>query len=479
MLAGMDSGQLRGAVLRAWREHAGITSRQLAQRLDVAPATMSSYETGARAHRGLDPYDLAAALGTNSTETDAFVDMWRAAGSITDGMPHTRWAHNYPPPSGPVWVWLRPSPGCTRIRAATWWGDPFQGPLDVEVSDMGILLTAPISIPNPPIEVVFEGKGWADFGTGQIPKEVAAAIGVILRDGRTILGTSAPTSPPLREREQRALSALFGRLAKVANDLGIAWSIMVPHLGMARSDRAPQSLDGLTVGTDSTSGPRAYDDTGLLNTQLLLTGAQTRALREARGLSRGAAAREASALDRHHPISASTIEHLEQAGLTPKVVRLLSRLDTVYAADGRLGVEHTFDSTGQLPARRFPFGYDVRFPRYWIGPVWIQAMSNTPGERGIVDLVWGQWRRKQHVRSGTVLTTRRSSHADDALHVSIPDGWTLTAGVGASPAALDIGHGWWPVNLRAAAVMLRDNIELVRAGAARRGAITSENGENV
>lgn len=473
MLAGMDdvpsAEQLRGAVLRAWREHADVRSGELAERMGKAPQTLSGWESGARAHRGLDPYEIAEALGTSVAETEAFVDLWRAAGSVTDGMPHTRWAHNFAAPGGPVWVWLRPSAGASRLRAALWWGEPFQGSLDIEVSASGIVLTAPVSIPNPPLEVVFEGDGWADFGTGLIPEEVGDGLGALVRDGRSILGTSAPAYPPIRDREQRALGSLFGSLRTVAEDLGIAWSVLVPHLGMARSDRAPHSLQGHTVGSESTSGPRVFDDRGVLRSQLLLSGAQARDLREARGFSRQHAATEASAHDREHPVSHSAVETLEASGSTGKTHGLLSRLDTVYGADGRLGVERTFDSLDAPRPARPADGYVVNFPRYWVGPVWLQAVSPVPGGRDVVDLVWGPWRRKQRVDSGCVLTTRRATKTAEGLQVVVPAGWRLIAGVGASPSALDVGHGWWPVNLRAAARLLRENLELVRGGASRVG----------
>ncbi|MGW5611733.1 hypothetical protein ACWEWI_37910 [Streptomyces sp. NPDC003753] len=132
----------------------------------------------------------------------------------------------------------------------------------------------------------------------------------------------------------------------------------------------------------------------------------------------------------------------------------------VYGTDGRLGIERVFDS-GVHPARAGE-KHLLHFPDFWSGHVWLQPRGPQANAVGVIELVWGPWQRRQRVRSGNVITTRKASTGTSPLHVRLPPGWHLTAGTGAVPTALDVNQGWRPVNAIAALSLLRDNISAIR-----------------
>src|ERR1700722_19249988 len=121
---------MRGAVLRAWREEAGVGVRELAEMLGAAASAVSQWETGKRATRSAPNVSrvesIAGKLGLREHGVQAMKDMWLAVGSATALEPRSSWAHNYQWPSGPAWVWLRcPEPPAT-LSVKGWWSDPLQ-----------------------------------------------------------------------------------------------------------------------------------------------------------------------------------------------------------------------------------------------------------------------------------------------------------------------------------------------------------------
>lgn len=131
----------------------------------------------------------------------------------------------------------------------------------------------------------------------------------------------------------------------------------------------------------------------------------------------------------------------------------------LYHGDGRLGVTRSFDSSRPIGA--------VRFDNYWVGPIWVQVLAPSPGDVAVLTLVWGDWRRRQHVQSGHVLSTRKALQDSPPLHFHLPPGWRLSAGLGYVPSALDINHGWYPRNVGAAGRILRANVGAIRAQLSR------------
>lgn len=123
---------------------------------------------------------------------------------------------------------------------------------------------------------------------------------------------------------------------------------------------------------------------------------------------------------------------------------MLARLDIIYSLDGRMAIERSFysgpDSSGN---------YTINFPSFWSGPIWLQPICNSPSDEGEMVLTWWPWRRRQNVQSAAVYTTRKAAVGPFPLEVRLPAGWSLAAGVGVVPTAIDINDDWFPANLKA------------------------------
>jgi hypothetical protein len=152
---------------------------------------------------------------------------------------------------------------------------------------------------------------------------------------------------------------------------------------------------------------------------------------------------------------------LEKTGKLPDVDGVIAALDHVYQCDGRLGIDRVFDSRSAHPLPGKP--HTVVFPAFYTGPVWVQATGHDGNDRAIVDLTWGLWRRRQRVHSGMLLTTRKAEQDAVPLAIEVPAGWRVCAGIGAAPTAADVNHGWHPVSIRAALVMLRAGVDAIIA----------------
>ena len=58
-----DTANLRGRMLRAWREHAGLSSSELAEAIPVRRAAVSMWESGMRARRAAASVDMVKLIG--------------------------------------------------------------------------------------------------------------------------------------------------------------------------------------------------------------------------------------------------------------------------------------------------------------------------------------------------------------------------------------------------------------------------------
>lgn len=444
--------ELAGQVLRAWREYSGCSGAQVARALGFVPAAITNWEKGDRGRRPAAFVDMvekyARALGLGSHEFDALVGLWRAAGSTRVAQPRAEWAHNYAGPSGPVWAWVR-SRSDHRFAGTAQWG-PFQTPLEVPASGEGVIIQAPTSVPNPPFTITLSEPGWADFGEGYVPEQVAMRLGVTYLRASTFIGPQMVY--PLSDPDYRHLQPTIREAAQLATRLGLRWV-----LGHNRSPR--HALDGGEVEATLSPGATIFDELGLVS-QLLVSPASAQEIREARGMSRAAAAERASHYEPQNRITANMIEALEYSGRIPSPPRVLARLDTVYQMDGRFGVDRTFHfvthgvGSGGI--------HSVNFSSYWRGPVWVQARNDDPLAICAVELNWGPWRRRQRLQSGGVLTTRKATTDAPPLRVRVPSGWRIVAGLGAIPTALDVNQGWYPHDLVGAAALIRYGIKSVR-----------------
>lgn len=461
------AAELRGEVLRAWREYAGVSNADLARDLHASRASISMLESGDRATRSSPRLPqigaIAEALGLPRNQRKALQDMWSAAGSVTVVPPRTRWAHNFAEQL-PAWAWVRPreaSADGTAVHVTNWWGEALQGSRRLACGPGGVILCYPTTVTNPPPEVSLGQAGWVDFGRGAIPAAIAARLGAVLLDAREIIGSSMPADPPLSADDRREGRTTLGRARDVALSLGLGWRIFAPHVGMLRPHHVAHSLDGSSLEPAAWPGQVTTDNQGNVERQALVSAAQLRALREGRGLSREQVASDVSALDPGNRVTAHAIETMEATGRFPDVTGVVSALDHVYGCDGRLGLDRVFDSVAVRPGKGNK--YSVRFPAYYVGPVWVQAAGRDANDTGMIDLTWGSWRRRQRVRSAMLLTTRKARRDSVPLVIAIPGGWRAVAGTGAAPTAADINHGWHPVTFKAGIAMLREGVDAILA----------------
>lgn len=463
---------LRGQVISAWRSYAGVRPAELARRASlirsskqqpaINRAAITYWEQGKRSADTSEMKAVMEALELPYLEGRAFLDMWRSAGAITDGLPHRNWWWNFQLPSRPCWIWIRPQePGRLSIRA--WWGEAFQGSGNIEVGAAGLIVESPTSVPNPAVHVTLDVPGWVHFGVGLIPDLIADALGSKIVDGRVLMHVTEPNSPPVDANSERILRKLLRRLEKTVESASIGWHFLTPHMGLARSDRAPHPLDGNEV--DPPVGQQSwYTTEGDKARVLAVSPGQLQRMRESRGFTRAEVADEVSMLDPSlPPVTARMVEHLETRGQLPAAHHFLPRLDMIYQADGRLGLERLSHGTARTLNHHWRSRDRVRveFPYYWIGPIWIQAGTGTDAPSGVVDLIWGQWRTQRRIRPGDAITTRKSVLDGPPLHLRVPPGWWVSVGLGAPPTALDINRGWWPANILAAKSLLLTNIDAV------------------
>ena len=193
---------LQGRVLRAWREERGVTAAALARKLGAPRSSVSMWESGREGRRPSAALvdDIGEALCPDRPARRAFRDMWRAIGPVLAFPPRPEWAHNYQPPSEPVWAWLRPDPTAPAQHPKLQWG-PFVKPSPDPLRPGGLIVQAPTSVPNPPLHVFFAHPGWAIFGRGEIPPGVATRLGADHVTADMLADVEAPFVRPLVDGE--------------------------------------------------------------------------------------------------------------------------------------------------------------------------------------------------------------------------------------------------------------------------------------
>jgi hypothetical protein len=460
----------RGTVLRVWREHAELLQATVARAAGLSDAALSAWERGERGVdlvKARDPRRAVRAIGERLGAPDALPALWAAVGSVTALPARSTWQHNFAPSGGPCWAWVRCPSGC---EATAIWGI-VHGRAQVPAGPGGLLVQFPASVNNPPLEALLSSPGWVDTGLGEVPPDVAYALGAEWVDAR-------------RMQVPRNVARLFVGPSRVA-ELGLAmralrgasdrfrvrWELIAPHALDSLWPAAPAyPLDGADVASTSRPADPEVDDTGAVVRQALLTGTRLQALRTARGFPRQGTAEEVTALDPSSPCSRSAMQRLEDDGVLPRAALVLARLDTVFTAGGRVGVERVAaQQAGRW--RGAPSGlwrWRVDFPGWWCGPVWLQTVAPSgPRQETVLHLEWGPWGRRQRVTGGLVVTTRKAPAPDghpssEPLFAGLPAGWRLVAGVGAVPTALDVGAGWRPQSALAALRLVEGAVQAVR-----------------
>jgi hypothetical protein len=406
-------------LLRAWRaEVARLSQATVARRLGVSEAAVSMWENGRRRVDFAHLVALDGCVGAGG----ALVDMALALGTPRGLPAGDRWAHNPQGPSGPRWAWVRPQAGALRVDALLLWG-AFAFDCSADCDDRGVIVTSPVSMPNPPAWVHLREPGWVDFGRGEVPMALGIPTFTALSAARLARGGHSPAglvAPEVVERFTRdpafarAVLRFFGTRPDLVRDV---FSVA----------EAPRSIVDLTA-EPAEPAPRGGPPRA----------PRLRTLREARGLSRADAARLATELLPYDPISDDQVGVVERGGI-PMPRHVLCRLDCVYRAGGRCGVERV-EASGE----RSPFAFE--FPRYWIGPVWFTVGSPADDARGHAVIQQGIASKRLYLRAGTTVTCRRPTEDAPPFVVSCPERWTVTGGMGMHPGARDVNWGWHNVD---------------------------------
>lgn len=410
-------------LLRRWRTNvAGIKHVvEAAHRFGVSNTLWSGWETGERIK------------AEQVTELDKFFQAHRAFEEIVWATTTTRalkarrdWSQNLQGESASWWVWLRHADATNReIQATVRWG-----PAVVRIDDhapRGLVLTTPVSIPNPPVEVHLDSPGWADFGRGEIPPGLGLASVSGVRRMR------APIPDPATWIVSQRIRRLIGHVP--------GWQRVVADL---LSD-SPFVKEALEIDEDPWTG-RALDlssisEVGEARIADPVPGEEFRRVRKARHLYRKGVCSSLNDLDPSEPVSYDQLKRFEENSepLTPNI---RPRLDLVFGAGGSLCRDAIHVAHLRGTTERDTWRAD--FPKWWFGPVWVRADQRDSGYRGPgdIDLTWHPWTKRVRVRTGQVLALTKASTESEPLRIDAPAGWAITAGMGRALNAQTVNHQW-------------------------------------
>lgn len=408
-----------------------MSQRAAARLAAVPPGRLSEWEAGKR------PLSLAAvdALDRALGSDGVLSQLVGASGTASGGLlpPRRQWQHNFQRPNEPVWAWLRPAPTQPLVRAVLSWG-PLSIEFERRCDEAGCFVHAPFSVRNPALVVALADPGWVDFGYGTIPSE----LGVPMVDA---LGNL--TGLQGRRRLQTAIAALLAMASEIRSRAprGADTLVEAGKKIQLQSLRSQASTEG--GGWDVLESSPNTVAVGAIGGREF-SGGEYAILRQARLMSQKSAARGASELLAVAPVSEDQLSRFER-GSSVRVRWLRARLDTLYQADGYTCLE---DADARLlasrddPARK---RYEVAFPEFWVGPIWVSFSCPTEAQEvGHVSLRWWPWQKRLALRPGTTVTTRRATRDSKDLVVDVPNGWTVSGGVGMHPDAIDVNADWVP-----------------------------------
>jgi hypothetical protein len=300
---------------------------------------------------------------------------------------------------------------------------------DEACDDRGIFCVAPTSMANPALWVELPEPGWVDFGEGVLPPQLglrtieAMSVARVVGDGHSPAGLVAP------QIVDRFLDDP-GFAADVLEFLGGSPDV-VRDVFSAREGWG--QIDDLTAGGRASAPGEGAGPS--------FSGRQFRQLRAGRGLSQPDAAELATELlvddrDRRGRVRKVTVEHIRsvESDRRTRPRHLRSRLDSVYRADGRTGIEAVAAEPGGPP---FVFA----FPRFWVGPVWFTFASGDDRDAAVRIDASPSYKRMR-VADGVSVTCRRPAVDSPPFVITCPEGWHVTGGMGLLAGAADINVGW-------------------------------------
>ncbi|MFB9620888.1 helix-turn-helix domain-containing protein [Brooklawnia cerclae] len=427
-----------GALLRAWRLHAGWTQRHVADVTGATIPAVSSWESDT--HR--PPVEALETLDRVYGAGGALVDLVRALGTPVGYMaadsdnpgvcgPRRHWGAMHEGSAGFAWSWIRPAtPG--RIRGLGWAG-PTGINFDV-VADSGGVIVVGLFDPRWPWHVVLDRPGWCDTGRGAPPEwlDVLTLTSTGFDDLRLVLPEDEMVTffaGELRRRDQGTPETLLARLRSMVGPdrwdrcaAGPQWDPPEPEPGW------------LGFGPDDARPP----------TDPAVRRTLHRSIREARGMSQSDVAALATrllAMDDDSPaesVSVYQIHHYE-TGRTSRVRYLPALLDRVYGGFGWTCFE-------EVPVERVrPRHLVVRFPSFWTGPVSL-SVEPYPAHAiaGHVTFTWRKWRLDRRLSREPVSFRFCRVPDDPPLQVITPPGWRIRAYMGFDAEALEANGDWVP-----------------------------------
>jgi transcriptional regulator with XRE-family HTH domain len=431
-----------GGLLRQWREDVlAEPLRIAAARANVSAATLSDWETAKVRISNEKIRLLDTAYGAGNALADLAWSLNTPLGLPPDEAygisPRRYWAHTFvatehnPPPGGPVWAWIRPGPERPdRVQARLWWG-PVGLHVDEPCGPAGVFVSCPVSVPHPPVCARMEIPGWIDFGRGVLPTQLKVTE-IQAREHMEIYGYSDWSTAIFTALLHRMLGTqgLTERLIKFARSER-------PDLIRSLTDRFAPKLEWQDL-TDRAKYPAGEDYKPVFDPT------NCTALRLARNMTQRELARIAEMLPPFSSIDHRVINRFEK-GTALLEVGVRPRLDSALGADGYTGWESVpVEEQGREEAL-------VSFPRYWVGPVTVCVKSpTTANSRGRIELLWGRWRSWIVIEDGTIVTMERCSPDDEPLLIRHEPGWTVLAGIGYEPRAVNINSTWRSKNRQAA-----------------------------
>lgn len=412
-------------LIRTWRENVGLTQNAVASTLRVGASTLSQWESGRRKVDAETVADIDRLVGADH----ALSDLAFAVGTPT-GLPClSRWAHNFAREDRAVWAWLRcPTDVIDEsVKAGIIWG-PWRGVVDVPSGD-GLVVTSPVSVPNPAALVQLGSPGWVDFGRGAppwwLPVPIVDATKIVAPDDDTdfVLGLVSDK-----------LAARLKENGRTAADLATFLDLPSAAIEAVVGSGGGRQAGGVTIPKRPAVVGRSRADS---------KGDLLRAVRVARNLSLRDVVRIAASLpgisDLDEPISLHAIRQLEK-GQYPRVPEIVPRLDVVYGCDGLLTHHYIFrERQGRLLRERFP--------PYWVGPVWLEVVP-TENQAGHIEIRWNGHRRPVELHGPTFVTFRQAWAGMPPVEIACIDSCIVSGGLGREDEAVDINAQWIPDGYR-------------------------------
>lgn len=393
-------------MLRWWRtEVAGVSQRQLADRLGVARTTITNWEQGSRM-ASIDADRIDAVLNA-----DGVLAGWLWCFGTPEGLkPRQVWSTTFTGGSTPVWMWIR-SPAPTLRVEAEWGMYRMEGELDL--GHNGHLITLGVSIEQSPVVVQLSEPGWVDFGRGETPDRV---------EGAPVVDALEMVMPSSAEGVFNDL--LSNNIVKLGDKLKPV-ETLIETLDQSRHGAVGRHQPGRPVAWPALQDGEDAEDRSSYSL-----------LREARCLSLTETSQRLADLT-GTKAGRDTLRRFEANVGEPHDPLLPMALDHVLGANGHLALLQIASGRGTST---------VNIPSYWTAPVWITFAAESVAGCGskVAELQWGNWHRSIEgdlpmlVINHSAMVPLKIT-ADDAIH------WT--AGIGRRRGATPINHGWNPDSL--------------------------------